>query len=323
MRRRNIGFPRSSKRGLGLLDALLAVIVLAVIGTMGWQVVSIRIDRSLLANEGRALSTLARAGRVWVAGDPGNRAPDYVTDTTPPDAVDFSDLVTANLRGADDPERTPARRDMTLWLWPEANERILVLARARGEASRHTPDAIDGVPGFGVVEERAGVLRLTGADVTLDVPRLNSAMTGFAQAGDLVAIDHVFTSAATCPSPFLSREDSACATMMIPLNMDGNDLINLGAGSLAGITLDVEEIIGSVTIPAALTVTEDVTVEGILTIPGILEVHGDVAMVDGTIQSNSLTAGTVRTDEVFATEGAFSRLSVDALTVGSCTGCVP
>ena len=227
--------PRANRRGLGLLDVLLAVVVLSVIGVMGWQAAEGWIDRKLLTSEGRALATLARAGRLWVEADTSTRAP--APDTLTP--VGFNDLVVANLRGPGDPDRTPTRRKRELWLWREANDHVVVLARARprdsdpddtdcdsGEAVRIfclPPAAIDGVPGLGlVVDPDSARLRLVGPDVTLDLERLNRERSGFAQEGDLFALTHVFVSG-DC-GPYLSREDPACATMKTDLDMGENNI---------------------------------------------------------------------------------------------------
>ena len=333
--------PRPGRRGLGLADALLAVIVLGVLGTMGWRITSDWIDRRLLANEGRALATLARAGRLYVERDPAARAP--AGSAAVP--VGFNDLVAANLRGPGDPTQTPARRTMELWLWEEAPDRVLVLARARGDtphANRYTPDAIDGVPGLGVVVRRGTQLQLAGPDVTLDFTRLNTADPTFARAGDLFALAHVFGNQGC--GPYLSRQDGTCATMAVPLNMGNNDITGLAA--LTGASLTVGTVEGDVALPGDPMITGSLTVEGDAAVDGSLRINGtggnggyvrvgaDISVggelevngrgeVGGGVNTTRLEAKKVQAGELFSSTGEFNDLTVKNLTVGTCTGCTP
>ena len=193
-----------------------------------------------------------------------------------------------------------------------------------------------------MVVRRGTQLQLAGPDVTLDFTRLNTADPTFARAGDLFALAHVFGNQGC--GPYLSRQDSTCATMAVPLNMGNNDITGLAA--LTGASLTVGTVEGDVALPSDPMITGSLTVDGDAAVDGSLRINGtggnggyvrvgaDISVggelevngrgeVGGGVNTTRLEAKKVQAGELFSSTGEFNDLTVKNLTVGTCTGCTP
>ena len=346
-----------------MFDALLGVIVLSMLALVGGQIAGTWVDRQLMAGEARALAGLARAGRLWLEGDPG-RAPGGTT----PLNVRFDDLEDVRLWGEDQIRLTPGRkRTMTLdlWLAPGTPDRVMVIARARGASGSAIPPGVPGaaaaVPGVGAILDRPGETLLRGPDLDFDMADVNAVEPGFARPGDLFALAHVYTRA-NCDA-YLHRDiDPDCrdATRMdADLDMGGNNLIAVGeivadavrVGTIDGdlvingeldingtlrvdeqTTLDGLVVSGAARVDGTLLVRADLLVAGDLTATGTvsggaLVFAGDLSVAGtaslGAVQADELIAGTVTAQTVVGDTGRFRNLVVVDLTVIDCTGCGP
>ena len=346
-----------------MFDALLGVILLSMLALVGGQIAGTWVDRQLMAGEARALAGLARAGRLWLEGDPG-RAPGGTT----PLNVRFEDLEDVRLWGEDQIRLTPGRKRtmrLDLWLAPGTPDRVMVIARARGAPGSAIPPGVPGaaaaVPGVGAILDRPGETLLRGPDLDFDMADVNAVQPGFAQPGDLFALAHVYTRA-NCDA-YLHRDiDPDCrdATRMdADLDMGGNDLIAVGEivadaarlGTIDGdlviegeldindalrvfgeTTLEGLMVSGAARVDGTLLVRADLLVAGDLTATGTvsggaLVFAGDLSVAGtaslGAVQADELIAGTVTAQTVVGDTGRFRNLVVEDLTVIDCTGCGP
>lgn len=319
-------WPRRARRGLGsLLDTMLALAVMSAVMVWVANVVATQTDRALMAGEARALSDLAEAGRLYVEADTAARAPgsgelvEVVLDT----------LVTEGLRSVGQSEATPQRRRaMSLWLWRDVEDRILVIARARGDVANvppGVPGAAEGTSRVGTILDLDGETLLRGPDLVLDTADSDVFPANLARRGDLIALAHVDDSIAC--TAYLHREVvPGCPnanTMFTDLDMAGNSLS--GVGTLTALTLRADRFDGDLTVAGELDVVSlevagdaelrDLTVTGPATINGALDVGGDV-----TVGEDVSVTGTVRAAEVVSPQnvllaGEMLAETVDAVEV--------
>ena len=355
--------PRRDRRGLTLLDVLLAATVISVLALWGGQVAGDWIASRTVRAEVRTVAELARAGRLLVEGDVGHAGRIHGVGAAPL-AVGLADLEAADLRSPLLGALTPGRRTLTLWLWRPNAGALVVIARARGEAPLpRLPGAEDGATGVG------GLLRtetrLRGPGLDFDMAGLNALVAGFATVNDLFALDHVALDV-TCRS-YLYRvavdcdgdgvDDVIANSMETSLDMGGNDLT--GAGRVTAATAAIGTLEGATEVTGALTVAgemevtgmatmADVTVNGVisaasaeiagtLTVPDITAtgvVTGADLTLDGTVvvsgearlgdaDAATLNVITLNVEQLSSTTGTFGSLFADNATFTSCTGCGP
>ena len=355
--------PRRGRRGLGLMDAILATGVLAVMALWGGQVVGDWAAGRMVTGEARTMAALARAGRLLVEGDVGHGGRTHGVNAAPL-AVPLADLAAADLRSPALGNLTPGRREMSLWLWRPDAGTLLVIARARGALPLpRLPGADDGVTGVGAL--LGTDTRLRGPGLNFDVAPLNTLVAGFATDSDLFALDHVALDV-TCRS-YLYRvavdcdgdgvDDPEANTMTVGLDMGTNDVT--GAGNVTAATAEIGTLAGATEIAGPLTVTgeldvagattmDDVTVDGVLAaadaeIQGELTVQeltatADVTGADLTLNGALTVSGTARLGDadvntldvetlnvrhLSADRADLDQVFADSVTATSCTGCGP
>ena len=349
---------RRARRGLGLLDTMLAVFALSAVAAWSAQATRAWTARALLAGEARALSELAVAGRRWLERD-FTRAP----SGSRPARVAFRDLESAGLRPPERPRNTPGRRAMSLWLWNQAPDRVMVIARARGDrALSRIPAAGTVGTGVGAILNRAGETLLRGPGVAFDMAPLNAARARFARRGDLFALEHVHTDPAA--SPYLHRVAVAGHP---ELNVMATDLLLGDSAVLSAARIETDTArVG--TIEGDTEVTGELTVGGALRANGLLGADGDPiaslsvagplrassleiagnavlggqlsaigglsgtgvtltgplagnAALLGSLETGSLDTDSLATDSLAASSATFDSVTVGTLRTGGCTGC--
>lgn len=356
-------FPRRSRRGLGLLDAVLATAVLSVLALWGAEFAGDWIEGRVVAGEARAAADVARAGRLLVEGDVAHAGRTHVVGAAPL-AVALADLEAADLRSPALGSLTPARRTLTLWLWRPTNGTILVIARARGALPLpRLPGAEDGVSGVGALLGTG--TRLRGPGVDFDMGPLNTADPGFATDSDLFALDHVALDV-TCRSYLYRRAvdcdgdgtvDALANTMETALDMDGNDILD--AGNVTAATAAIGRLEGTTEITGALEVDgelavagaatlDDLTVggalaadsaeiAGLLTVPNLTateEVTGADLALDGVVtvsgearlgdaNVDTLNVTTLNVRQLSSDRADITAIFADSVTATACTGCGP
>ncbi|MCY4304387.1 MAG: hypothetical protein OXC62_06355 [Aestuariivita sp.] len=285
------------RRGLGLLDAVLASAVLAVLVLWGGQVLGHWAEGRVVSVEARTVAELARAGRLLVEGNVTHAARTHGVNAAPL-SVAFSELTNANLRPTTLGTLTPGRRTLSLWMFRPSNGTVLVIARARGSTPlARVPAAVDGVSGVGVL--LTGETRLRGPGIDYDMAAINGVSSGFATANDIFAFDSVAFDIA-CRS-YLYRvaldcdgdgtPDAIANTMTVDLDMGDNNITNVAnlttttatVGTLTGET----DVTGDVTITGAFSVQGDSTVQA-------LDVTGAITAesvdINGELTVEELTA---------------------------------
>ena len=291
--------PRSDRRGLGLLDAVLASVVLSLLLLWGGQVIGDRMHALALASEARTVADLARAGRLRIEGDIAHRARVHPVGAAPL-AITLADLESRGLRSPAAGRRTPGRRALTLWAWRSSDGAVVVIARARGaRAIAVAPAPEAGVSGVGAFLALPGrETGLSGPGVSFDMGDINGVRPGFAVAGDLFALDHVALDV-TCRS-YLYRvevdcdsdgtQDAEANRLEVALDMGGRDIT--GAGEITATTAEIGALDGAV------------DVSGSVTVGGALEVIGSIVTEDLSVSETFST-------QMMDIDGA---LSVDDLT---------
>lgn len=321
---------RTRRRGVGLLDAILASAVLALLVLWGGQVLGTWAEGRILSVEARTVTELARAGRLLVEGDVTHAARTHGVNAAPL-SVALSDLTSANLRPATLGTLTPGRRTLSLWMFRPSSGTVLVMARARGDIPpARIPGAVDGVSGVGVL--RAGDTRLRGPGMDYDMAGINGTSAGFATVNDLFAFDSVALDVA-CRS-YLYRvafdcdgdgtPDAIANTMTVDLDMGDNAITNVATLTATTATIG--------TLTGATAVTGDLDIAGALSVQGdtavqALDVRGTLtaasADIAGELTVEALTGTAEITGEDLAFDGTVTvsgdaRLGdadVDVLTV--------
>ncbi len=310
-------YPRRTRRGLGLFEALLALAVLAVTASLLAQTITAWTERRTLTAEARALAGLADAGRQWLERNTAE-APEEGS----PEKVTYADLESGPA-GATYllPERTARRREMTRWLWRDGSGRTLVLARARdpeGSARVSVPGPGTGVSGIGtIVPDGRGGIRMAGPDISLDMNKLNKSYARahpgkplFAREGDLFVVRAVWPGQG-CQA-YLARDARLCPGG----NIMKSDL-DLGGHNLTGVR--------NLRVTGAATFQKDVTVGDKLTVTGAAGFASEVTTPDLTVTGKLTVEGDMVVDKTLAAESGRveERLIVRDLTVQTCTGCTP
>ena len=288
---------RRSRRGLGLWDTILAVMVLSALVLWGGQIAGEWIEGRAATGEVRTVAELARAGRLLVEGDVTHARRSHAVGAAPL-AIPLADLEAADLRSPALGTLTPGRRELTLWLWRPNAGAIVVIARARGVLPLvRLPGAEDGVTGVGAL--LGTQTRLRGPGVDFDTAPINTLVAGFATENDVFALDHValdvacrsylFRVAVDCDGD--GTPDAIANTMETDLDMGGMDLT--GAGNVTAATAAIGTLTGATEVTGGLAVGGELEVQGTttmadLTVNGLISAES--ADIAGTLTVPELTA---------------------------------
>lgn len=325
-RRRLRDRARRARRGLAsLFDTMLALAVMSAVMVWVADVVSTRLDRELMAGEVRAVSDLAQAGRLYVEADTAARAPGSGVLIE----IELDTLVTEGLRAVGQSEVTPQRRRaMSLWLWRDVEDRILVIARARGDLAnvpRGVPGAADGASGVGAILDLDGETLLRGPDLLLDTADSDLFPAGLARRGDLIALAHVDDSIA-CTAYLHRQAVPGCPnanTMDTDLDMGGHSITSVG--TLSAFTMNVDEVASDLVVSgqlesSGLVITGDAELQNVIltgqaVIDGTLDVAGDVIVGEDVSVSGTVRAAEVISPQSVLLAGEVLAQSVEATDV--------
>ena len=306
--------PRRSRRGLGLIDSMLALGVMIVLGTMVGHIFSGWVERRISQAEARVLSDWADAGATWLLQ---NR--DQIGRAARPRDI------TANVRvnpafGADG--RTPHRgRTIRLWIRNAGQGRAQLVAVASG-LSRDVPipTAGDGIHAVGMVRPWKGSTSVIGPALYFDLGPWLRQNRAVAATGDMVAIREV---ASDTGDPYLHRERvegrPELNRMQTDLSMNGRSIRD--AGRVSADEVVTTRIDGPLTVGGALTVEGAMRVEGSGQGAGSGQGGGNITVPTATI-TNDLRAGTVTASDVTTGSVNARNARIGNLNVrGGCTGC--
>ena len=282
--------PRRARRGLGLVDSLLAVVVMTLVGIGLSSILTGWIDRTVSQAEARALSVWADAAATWVLNDFGGHNP----GTTTPVEVSLDDV-----RGAVTlPEwadgKTPYRqRTIRLWRWQHAPDQVIVAAVASGgDDPVPLPAPGEGIATVGAIPMQTGATELRGAGFAHDLGEQLGAQPAMAGPGDMVALRHVARAEVDL---YLHRRRVPgrlkLNRMEADLHMDGHDLT--GAGSIGTGELLTDSITGPVTVEGDLDLNG-----ALMNASGVIEAQG--ARITRSVEADRVTANSADFTEVNA-----------------------
>ena len=311
--------PRRSRLGLGLVDSMLALVVMIALGTMVGHVFSGWVERRISQAEARVLSAWADAGALWLLQNRGE-----IGTAAQPREITGSVRITATY-GSDG--LTPHRnRRIRLWIRNASAGRAQLLAVASSGAPADgafvpIPTAGDGIVGVGMVRPWEGRASVIGPAVYFNLRPWLRQNPAVATVGDLVAIREV---SADTGDPYLHRARvqgrPELNRMQTSLSMGGQSVIGVGR-------VEADEVV-TTRIDGPLTVRGGLVVNGAMSVErsqgsggGQSAGGGDISLPRATI-TGTLKAGTVTATDVDARTINARNARIGDLTVtGGCTGC--
>lgn len=301
VRGRTAGFRR---RGAGLAETTLALVVVALLFSSGARVASGFMDRQTVQRTAGQLSRLADDVGEWAEAEFHRLHPQVWAD---PDRVverSWAQLIAARDVSTPTVPVTPLRQDVRVFLHaPDADNLYVVLltdsptgravgrvprpdanARLVGRVDPHAPDELRG---WAFTYGIRPIIRAAGE-------RFTGELGVIRQVSDRLHVSPYLHRFAVAGRPELNR-------MEAPLEMNGYDIT--GAGDL-----DAREAV----ISGALTVEGDITA-GTLTVNGGLDVTG--ALTAASAEAGEVTASAVFADALSANTAVIETATTASLAV--------
>ena len=324
------GWPRRSRLGLGLVDSMLALVVMIVLGTMVGHVFSGWVERRISQAEARVLSAWADAGALWLLQ---NRS--EINKAARPREITGSVRVTAGAASTAGAAAygvgglTPHRnRRIRLWVRNGSAGRAQLLAVASSGTPANgdfvpVPTAGDGIVGVGMARAWKGRTSVIGPAVHFNLRPWLRQNPAVAAIGDMVAVREV---SADTGDPYLHRARvkgrPELNRMQTNLTMGGHSII--GAGRVEAREVVTTRIDGPLTVRGGLAVNGAMSVDPSRASgsgSGANAGGGGISMPSATITGN-LKAGTVTAADVDARTINAKNARIGDLTVtGGCSGC--
>ena len=306
---------RRSRRGLGLIDSMLALAVMIVLGATAGQIFAGWVERRISQAEGRVLSAWADAGTTWVLQNRDSSTGAGLSANSRDITADVAEPALWR-----DP-RTPHRnRTIRLWVRSDGAHKAQLVAVASGVSDAvPVPVAGDGIATVGMVRVRGGSKRVIGPGI--DFP-LGSFADHAAQY-DLVAVREVTTDQ---DDPYLHRRQvdgrPDLNTMETDLIMGDNAISDVG--TVSADRIDTQRIDGPLTVSGGMTLQGAMRVERAPGVDGSAAAGGGTvdmppATFTGDLKANTVTATGVDARTINARNARVGTLSV----TGGCNGCQP
>jgi cytoskeletal protein CcmA (bactofilin family) len=317
---------RRSRRGMGMFDTLLSLMVLAVIVAGAAEFIEKERQRRANGIEIDRVVALADLGERYARQDLTTHMDHLGAGRIASISVD--DLQEAGLASDGLIMSSVATRDLSLWFYMPSADELMVIARATGEREMvNIPDLVSGTKQIGYVPEFEPS-RVMGVGLNWDVSTLQAvsavqAGDRFPAVNDLIAVRYLNQVADV--RPYLHREPVTLADgtqmnrMDAPLDMGGHNIIGTGNVQAGAAAFD--------------TVTADtMVVNGLLTsdrmaVQQNLDITGAVTALEGTIAGPVSTGTLAVTNDVTANSLAVvngitaqsaevtDRLTADAVTI--------
>ena len=339
--------------GLGLFDSILALGVLSIVLFWGTQMLGNWVSAKVIANDARSVAEVARAGRLMVErliSSPNDPVILTVVGAAPLE-VDLSRLVSMELRSASLGTKTPGRREISLYVYRQSLNVILIMVRARGTSEiTRIPGASDGVSGVGVTrqdESDSGSTEhiLIGPGINYDMFAINGLTSGFATKKDIFAFEHVALDE-NCQTYLyrVSVNNPRCPDanrMSVDLDMGNNFITNANSVNTHELNVDhIDSGSGITNVYSNVNIKNDLEVEGETIIYGEVDIGKTltagkiVAKDDLEVRGTLNAAGGLTTKNLESTGPAIisgtarlggldiTNLTTEDMTVtGTCTGC--
>ncbi len=290
--------PRLRRRGMGLLDAILGLILFVAMVSMAAQIWAAQLEKIARDVEARNLWEVKTALKAYVEADIPARHTAAVV------AGGALEITPAMLNGANITLRSGAlygleRRPIDMWVIQDGSD-LIYFARASGPIkSAHYPAAnvIYGPMGS-VSGEQPG--KVQGPALDWDVASLQNAH-GLPLLNDVLAVD--FVSLEADYLPYLSRTGAVTrdgvnlSSMASNLDLGGQNLVNVNdvtaSGALTADTLDVNTLTITGTMSGAnLQISDTASVAGTLTagqVTSLETITAGSASINGPLDASSLS----------------------------------
>ena len=311
------------RRGAGLADVTLAMVVMAVVIDGAVRFGSDLVSRNAVALATGQLSRLADDVEAWAAAEYATLQPQVDAQAYDTEEQSWTALIAAGDVSQDKVPATALRQSVRVFLHaPTAgNLYVVLLTETQGDGSAsHVPRPDGGAQLVGRVGAHA-VTELRGWDFTYDLNDI-IAETGDDFEGELGAIRQV--SDQVHVSPYLHRVAvpgrPELNRLEAPLDMNGNDIIDAGRVEAVDVAIAGALTVGGELTADTATIANELTVQGTLSAAtanvGALTVP---SIVTTALTAPSVSAGTATVDALtVATEADITTLAVGAgLTVGS------
>ena len=317
---------RRARRGVGMFDTLLSLIVIAVIVAGAAEFIEKERQRRANGIEIDRVVALADLGERYARKDLTTHMSGLGAGRI--EAISLADLQAEGLASDGLILNSVSTRDLSLWFYMPTADELLVIARATGERELvNIPDLVSGTKQIGYVPEFAPS-RVMGVGLNWDVSALqavSAAQVGerFPAVNDLVAVRYLNITADV--RPYLHRDavtlsdGTVLNRMDAPLDMGGNSIIGTGNVQAGAAAFD--------------TVTADtMVINGLLTsdrmdVQQNLDVTGTVTALEGAISGPVSTGSLTVTNDVTSSSLAVTngitaqsaevtdRLTADAVTI--------
>lgn len=223
-------FSRKNRRGIGLLDATLGLIIFSLMLSMGIQFLGDMVERNNHRQEARQLAEVNAALLTLLKTDP--EAWRKKLEITPKHAIEISkqNLKDAGIRVRSEVFYGVNGRVIDMWMVASTQNELIYFSRATGTTKSHhypEPNISHGAIGS-VISYAPDVVQ--GAGLLWDIRTLRENI-GLPIIGDVLAVGYFNLTASHVP--YLSRlgEKTADGTdlskMKVNLDMGGNSIINV------------------------------------------------------------------------------------------------
>ena len=296
----------NNRRGLAVIDSLLALGLLGIMTLGGIAFLEQRLQEDRVRQAGRQLGTLANAAAGFVDAD---FTAQLAAARLGPRQITIAQLRAAGVLPAGFRDVDAMGRGHAVLIRVAGTDAIDVVVTQRVPAGDVAipSAALFEAPGevrLGLVPPEADT-RLRGPTVDLDMSAFQSSFAGAPQTGALAAFRRF--DQGTVFGDRLYRVAvpgfAAANRMETDLDLGGNAIRN--AGAVAADSLDIEggfTVEGDLTVTAGLIVGEGLQVGGVATVTGRVTA-GDATVV-GTARSASLTTSAATVNGVLAVDGA-------------------
>lgn len=311
--------PRPERRGLGLIDAVLGIMVWMAIAAVFADYYTDHLHTQRERAELQQLADWQDTLETYVEQNPSARLNDAFS--TPGRVLEVSE---ATLQAANsslpNTRRAGVEREISTWLYAPSATELIYFTTAQGNTPRlHIPDPKVEHGNIGVVGfPRAG--RLLGRGVDLDVAPIRASDPTLMQYGDVVALSYINSSADI--RPYLSRIPAIVngvdlTQMATDLDMGGHNIT--ATGSIEALEGSLDEITaGSVTMRGTL----NANTASITTVTASGQIAAQNGTFQGDVNANSLsTSGSISAQNlnVIGTLSAGSLTLTDTLSAESAT----
>ena len=302
--------PRRYRRGMGLLDSILGLILFVAMATMAIQIATNQLKKHARDVEARNLWEVKSALKSYVDTDVAARHAAAVTSggalqVTP------TTLRAANITLRDSALHGLERRDIDMWMVAEGAD-LVYFARATGAIkSPHYPAANVSYGPMGSVSGEEPT-RVQGPSLDWDVSGLQ-IRHGLPIMDDVLAVE--FVSMTADLYPYLSRTGATTAggvnlsRMEADLDMGGNDITSVNnvtaSGTLTADTVNAD----AVTINGPLSATNMAVAETLTVSSGVTA--GDITSLNALATGSAVVSGALSAGSVTVSgQATYGELSV-------------